>query len=161
MSQALTRFADYLPWRTATDGASQQHSSSPGRIDRERLAQSADTVAHEFFHGWNVERIRPKGPEPFDFDRANISGELCSPKGSPVLRPADAAARQIATVAESAQTFTSLIEAIAPSLGRQAFGRGDEPDGGVHRRRPDGRSHELVDDRDPHYPHGGAITRLI
>ena len=35
-----------------------------------------DTVAHEFFHGWNVERIRPRSLEPFDFERANMSGEL-------------------------------------------------------------------------------------
>src|SRR5262249_38719837 len=38
-------------------------------------------VAHEFFHGWNVERIRPKGLEPFDFDRANFSGELWLAEG--------------------------------------------------------------------------------
>ncbi len=34
------------------------------------------TVSHEFFHVWNIERIRPKSLEPFDFTRANMSGEL-------------------------------------------------------------------------------------
>ncbi len=34
------------------------------------------TVAHEFFHAWNVERIRPTSLEPFDFERANMSREL-------------------------------------------------------------------------------------
>ena len=48
-----------------------------GRARRDLL----DTVAHEFFHCWNVERIRPKGLEPFDFDRANISGELWLAEG--------------------------------------------------------------------------------
>src|SRR5260370_27040231 len=40
-----------------------------------------DTVAHEFFHCWNVERIRPKGLEPFDFERANMSDSLWLAEG--------------------------------------------------------------------------------
>jgi predicted metalloprotease with PDZ domain len=39
------------------------------------------TVSHEFFHAWNVERIRPKSLEPFDFSRANMSGELWFAEG--------------------------------------------------------------------------------
>ena len=35
-----------------------------------------DAVSHEFFHVWNIERIRPASLEPFDFTRANVSGEL-------------------------------------------------------------------------------------
>ena len=63
-------------------GAPQQHGDHRGRR-RSRATRSdlLDTVAHEFFHGWNVERIRPKGLEPFDFDRANISGELWLAEG--------------------------------------------------------------------------------
>jgi predicted metalloprotease with PDZ domain len=34
------------------------------------------TVAHEFFHSWNMERIRAKAIEPFNFEEANVSGEL-------------------------------------------------------------------------------------
>ncbi|NJN28059.1 MAG: M61 family metallopeptidase [Cyclobacteriaceae bacterium] len=34
------------------------------------------TLSHEFFHVWNMERLRPASLEPFDFTRANISGEL-------------------------------------------------------------------------------------
>ena len=52
------------------------------RIHRQRTRSDLlDTVAHEFFHCWNVERIRPKGLEPFDFDRANMSGELWLAEG--------------------------------------------------------------------------------
>jgi predicted metalloprotease with PDZ domain len=40
-----------------------------------------DTVAHEFFHAWNVERIRPKSLEPFNFEEANMSGELWLAEG--------------------------------------------------------------------------------
>src|SRR6202008_3289869 len=39
------------------------------------------TVAHEFFHCWNVERIRPRSLEPFDLDRTNMSGELWLAEG--------------------------------------------------------------------------------
>jgi predicted metalloprotease with PDZ domain len=39
------------------------------------------TVSHEFFHCWNVERIRPASLEPFDFDEANLSGELWFAEG--------------------------------------------------------------------------------
>jgi predicted metalloprotease with PDZ domain len=31
------------------------------------------TISHEFFHNWNVRRIRPVGLEPFDFTRANVT----------------------------------------------------------------------------------------
>ncbi len=39
------------------------------------------TVSHEFFHSWNVERIRPKTLEPFNFEDANMSGELWFAEG--------------------------------------------------------------------------------
>ncbi len=34
------------------------------------------TISHEFFHAWNMERIRPASLEPFDFTQPNVSGEL-------------------------------------------------------------------------------------
>ena len=34
------------------------------------------SISHEFFHAWNMERIRPASLEPFDFTKANVSGEL-------------------------------------------------------------------------------------
>jgi predicted metalloprotease with PDZ domain len=39
------------------------------------------TVSHEFFHAWNVERIRPKALEPFTFEDANMSAELWLAEG--------------------------------------------------------------------------------
>jgi len=39
------------------------------------------TFSHEFFHCWNVERIRPKSLEPFDFSHANMSSELWFAEG--------------------------------------------------------------------------------
>ncbi|HTF28185.1 MAG TPA: hypothetical protein VK625_05030, partial [Flavitalea sp.] len=37
--------------------------------------------AHEFFHCWNVERIRPKTLEPFNFEKSNMSNELWLAEG--------------------------------------------------------------------------------
>ncbi len=39
------------------------------------------TFSHEFFHCWNVERIRPKSLEPFNFAQANMSSELWFAEG--------------------------------------------------------------------------------
>ncbi|MBE7173846.1 MAG: M61 family metallopeptidase [Williamsia sp.] len=40
-----------------------------------------DIFAHEFFHNWNVERIRPKTLEPFNFEKSNMSNELWLAEG--------------------------------------------------------------------------------
>ena len=39
------------------------------------------TYSHEFFHAWNVKRIRPKSLEPFNFTHANMSSELWFAEG--------------------------------------------------------------------------------
>ena len=37
--------------------------------------------AHEFFHCWNVKRIRPRSLEPFNFEKSDMSGELWYAEG--------------------------------------------------------------------------------
>jgi predicted metalloprotease with PDZ domain len=44
-------------------------------------ADLLSTFSHEFFHAWNVERIRPKTLEPFNFSHANMSSELWFAEG--------------------------------------------------------------------------------
>jgi predicted metalloprotease with PDZ domain len=39
------------------------------------------TFSHEYFHSWNVKRIRPKTLEPFNFEHANMSSELWFAEG--------------------------------------------------------------------------------
>lgn len=39
------------------------------------------TFSHEYFHSWNVKRIRPKSLEPFNFEHADMSGELWFAEG--------------------------------------------------------------------------------
>ena len=35
--------------------------------------QALGTISHEYFHNWNMERIRAVGIEPFDFTRENVT----------------------------------------------------------------------------------------
>jgi predicted metalloprotease with PDZ domain len=39
------------------------------------------TFSHEYFHSWNVKRIRPKSLEPFNFTHADMSSELWFAEG--------------------------------------------------------------------------------
>ncbi len=39
------------------------------------------TFSHEYFHSWNVERIRPKNLEPFNLQQANMSDALWFAEG--------------------------------------------------------------------------------
>jgi predicted metalloprotease with PDZ domain len=73
---------DFLPWATA-DGMEHRNSTVvTGTADGAMLQhQALETGAHEFFHAWNVERIRPRSLEPFDLQHASVSGELWLAEG--------------------------------------------------------------------------------
>jgi predicted metalloprotease with PDZ domain len=81
---SYTFLGDYVPWgggdgmehRNSTVVASPVSLRMPGMV-----ANVLDTVSHEFFHAWNVERIRPRSLEPFNFEDANMSGELWLAEG--------------------------------------------------------------------------------
>jgi predicted metalloprotease with PDZ domain len=76
-----TFLLDYRP-RNDRDGMEHRNSTmisgsvpnadAPLRTAEGRRAMLG-TISHEFFHNWNVERIRPSGLEPFDFTSANIT----------------------------------------------------------------------------------------
>lgn len=77
-----TFLADYMPSATP-DGMEHRNSAVltvPGSI-RSHRDDLLDGFAHEFFHAWNVERIRPRSLEPFAFNRPNRSGELWLAEG--------------------------------------------------------------------------------
>jgi predicted metalloprotease with PDZ domain len=40
-----------------------------GKLSDSGLSQALETAAHEFFHLWNVKRLRPAGLGPFDYSR--------------------------------------------------------------------------------------------
>jgi predicted metalloprotease with PDZ domain len=78
-----TFIACYLP---NASGDGMEHRNSTILTDTEGLAEGGmknniGTVSHEFFHSWNVERIRPNDLEPFDFSKANMSGSLWFAEG--------------------------------------------------------------------------------
>ena len=77
-----TFLADYLPW-AAGDGMEHRNSTilTSTTSIRSNRAGLLDTISHEFFHSWNVERIRPRSLEPFNFEDANMSGELWLAEG--------------------------------------------------------------------------------
>lgn len=73
-----TFIADYLPY-VYGDGMEHRNSTiltSQRPLDEEGALQNLYTLSHEFFHSWNVERIRPHSLELFDFMEANVSGAL-------------------------------------------------------------------------------------
>jgi len=77
-----TFLGDYVPWGGG-DGMEHRNSTvvaAPHSL-RGAAQRVLGTVSHEFFHAWNVERIRPKSLEPFDFEQANMSGELWLAEG--------------------------------------------------------------------------------
>ena len=79
-----TFIADFLPYASA-DGMEHRNSTiltgsaSLGAPDQ--MLDMLSTAAHEFFHSWNVERIRPRSLEPFRLDAPNPSGELWFAEG--------------------------------------------------------------------------------
>ena len=78
-----TFIACYLP---NVSGDGMEHRNSTILTDTEGLADGGmkgniGTVSHEFFHSWNVERIRPNDLEPFEFSNANMSGSLWFAEG--------------------------------------------------------------------------------
>jgi len=74
--------ADYLP---DVDGDGMEHRNSTILTDERSLKEAnyaqIETLSHEFFHAWNVERLRPADLEPFDFHRANMSRNLWFAEG--------------------------------------------------------------------------------
>ncbi len=77
-----TFLVDYLSY-VSPDGM--EHRDSTSITDTHSLSNAAtsliEAVSHEFFHSWNVRRIRPKSLEPFNFEDMDMSGELWFAEG--------------------------------------------------------------------------------
>lgn len=77
-----TFLADYLP--TAIGDGMEHRNSTMVPLNKPLSGAQLDhlgTISHEFFHAWNVERLRPADLEPFDFQRANMSDLLWFAEG--------------------------------------------------------------------------------
>jgi predicted metalloprotease with PDZ domain len=79
-----TFIGDFLP-SASSDGMEHRNSTiltgAASLDDPHQRVELLATAAHEFFHSWNVERIRPRSLEPFRLDAPNPSGELWFAEG--------------------------------------------------------------------------------
>ena len=78
-TNTYTFLSVYLPWASG-DGMEHRNSTSltsQGALRNPQQRQGIlGTVSHEFIHAWNMERLRSKGIEPFDFEEADMSDDL-------------------------------------------------------------------------------------
>ncbi|HYB93591.1 MAG TPA: PDZ domain-containing protein [Vicinamibacterales bacterium] len=78
-TNTYTFLSVYMPWASG-DGMEHRNStsltSSGALRNPQQRAGMLGTVAHEFFHAWNMERLRSRGVEPFDFEEADMSDDL-------------------------------------------------------------------------------------
>ncbi len=118
-----TFLADYLPW---VDGDGMEHRNSTVVARRGALRNPAQrrgilgTVSHEFFHSWNMERLRGKGIEPFDYEEADVSDELWFGEGFTNYFGGLVLARaQLMTTEALLGDFAGIINTVTLSPGRQ------------------------------------------
>jgi predicted metalloprotease with PDZ domain len=115
-----TFLADYLPW-AAGDGM--EHRNSTVLTNSASLAGSPrlllSTAAHEFFHVWNVERIRPRSLEPFDLESPNTSGELWLAEGVTTYYEKLVMKRTgLSTLQETMQEWSAMLNGVLGSPAR-------------------------------------------
>lgn len=80
------------------------------------------TFSHEFFHAWNVERLRPKTLEPFNFEHSNISDGLWLAEGFTQYYGNLLLTRAgFRTHDNAAQTFNGIINTVLTSPGAMNF----------------------------------------
>lgn len=80
---AYTFLDDTYP-ANSYDGMEHRNSTSIVGTDKQIAGNEVNELSsfsHEFFHCWNVKRIRPKSLEPFNFTHANMSSELWFAEG--------------------------------------------------------------------------------
>jgi predicted metalloprotease with PDZ domain len=118
-----TFLADYLPWAS---GDGMEHRNSTVVSNRGALRNPAQragilgTVSHEFFHSWNMERLRSRGIEPFDYEEADVSDDLWFGEGFTnyfdglILERA-----QLLSTDALLADFASIINTVTLSPGRQ------------------------------------------
>jgi predicted metalloprotease with PDZ domain len=114
-------------YRPSCNGDGMEHRNSTSVTGNASMGTNAarelSTVAHEFFHSWNVKRIRPATLEPFDYERANMSGELWIAEGftqyyGPLLET-----RSGVTQASSfVRSLSGIVNTVTNAPGRRFFG---------------------------------------
>ncbi len=122
-NDTYTFLSDYLPWASG-DGMEHRNStvlSAPGALRNPgQRTGMLGTVAHEFFHAWNMERIRSRDLEPFNFEEADVSGELWLGEGFTSYYD-DLIIRRtgLAPLEQTLNSFAGMIDAVTSSPARK------------------------------------------
>ena len=121
-TNTYTFLSTYLPWASG-DGMEHRNSTSltsSGALRNPNQRQGIlGTVAHEFFHAWNMERIRSAGVEPFDFEEADMSDDLWLGEGFTNYFDSLVQVRAgITTIDQFAGELANVINAVVLSPGR-------------------------------------------
>src|SRR3954471_22483515 len=112
-----TFLADYLP---TNGGDGMEHRNSTVVTGRGNVRQALSTASHEFFHCWNVERIRPQGLEPFNYEEANLTDSLWVAEGFTQYYGSLILGRTgVADVKSTVDGMGRLANAVMTSSGRQ------------------------------------------
>jgi predicted metalloprotease with PDZ domain len=158
-----TFLADYLPY-ASVDGMEHRNSTvmtSPGSIANARI-ELLDTVAHEFFHSWNVERIRPRSLEPFDLERTNTSGELWLAEGfTQYYGPLAMQRAGLMNLGATARTLTTVLNGVGVAAGRLVRSAEEISRLAVFTDRTDADPPSTVDDVMSYYQLGAAIALAL
>jgi predicted metalloprotease with PDZ domain len=152
---------DYLPKLRGGDGM--EHRNSTVVASRGTLAEDGPrmtgTIAHEFFHVWNVERIRPKTLEPFNFEEASMTGELWFAEGfTTYYTPVLLKRAGLTSIDRFLQTIGGTLTSVLNSPGREVFSPVEMSqlapfiDGAVT-REPRNLGNTVIS----YYPYGAAI----
>jgi predicted metalloprotease with PDZ domain len=122
-NNTYTFLSDYLPWASG-DGMEHRNSTvlsgSGAMRNPGQRGGLLGTVAHEFFHAWNMERIRARDIEPFNFEEADVSGELWLGEGFTsyyddlIMRRAG-----LTPIESTLGSFAGVINAVNLSPGRR------------------------------------------
>jgi predicted metalloprotease with PDZ domain len=118
-----TFLLDYLPY-VSGDGMEHRNSTviSGTRDIKDTASQLIGAVSHEFFHSWNVKRIRPKSLEPFDYESANMSGELWFAEGfTNYYGPLVLKRAGLASIDRFTRGMGGAVSAVMTAPGRQVF----------------------------------------
>ena len=108
-------------------GDGMEHRNSTSIVQRTPKIEGYEsgllgTFSHEYFHSWNVERLRPKGLEPFNFEHSNVTEGLWVAEGFTQYYGNLLLTRSgFRTIDNAAQTFNGLINQVLNSPGAKNF----------------------------------------
>jgi predicted metalloprotease with PDZ domain len=77
----IFHFAPGLPLGDGMEHFNSTQVIARGELSGAGLAEALEVAAHEFFHVWNVKRLRPVGLGPFDYTREQYTRSLWFAEG--------------------------------------------------------------------------------